>query len=760
MAKRCVALSLGLGLVLILGGIPQVFAQESGSEEFTLEEITVTAQKRSENQQKVPIAMDTITGDEITELGKTNLNSILDNIASVLINTASDGYRVSIRGMSNDNSQFQLIQASTPTVAVNTDGVYTNRNDGGQGLYDVSSVEVLYGPQSTMYASASPGGIVNIATSNPKTDRFSVSGSVEAGSYSLLRTQGSLNVPLTDKIAVRAAFATNKHDGYLSNGTNDEDTKSARLKTLFQPTDNLSIMLTGEISKVGGLGFSGVTKFVNQDDVSDPWTSTSTSIMGNSRNQTNKKYSANMNWDMGYAGTLTVIPSYSPSKSDQAAIQAAGGMSTSDSWKENETDMDEKGLEARMASSADFPFTWILGFNVYKSTNEQLQQGWTLDSNDELVDDVMDTMQYTTNKQTTKATFANVTYPVTDKFRATLGGRMTWDNNTSYNYELQDNGSTRTDNPSPMEYSSPNYKVGAEYDLADNSMLYGDVSTSYRTQGMSFSSSGTTYPPEKLLAFSAGAKNRFFGKKLQLNVSAFYYRYRNYLAVGDNASSIVDYNNNGYLDSEDIANYAANGNDATDEEASKAVGAARFYGLDLQTSTIITTNDRVDLSVSYLRKYFKHLYFDYSYMANDMGLTDFDYSGEQMPNSPKWSIDASYSHMFNMWNGGSLTAKLEAKYRSSYVLNYQSYTITQVQGATSEPYFYISDATGYRDQEAYHLENVSVVYADPSGRWTLSGYVNNIENYAVKTSFMSGAGGGTLMLGDPRTYGGILSVKF
>lgn len=120
-----------MGFGMIIGDITYVSAQDT--DEFTLEEITVTAQKREENQQKVPIAMEVISGDEIKELGKNDIEQILGNISSAIVNKAGSNLRISLRGISDDQPENR-VQVSSPTVAVNMDGVMSNRQQSGQGL--------------------------------------------------------------------------------------------------------------------------------------------------------------------------------------------------------------------------------------------------------------------------------------------------------------------------------------------------------------------------------------------------------------------------------------------------------------------------------------------------------------------------------------------------------------------------------------------------------------------------------------------------
>lgn len=737
------ALTFLMGLGFAAGDLSSAYAQDKSSDEFTLEEITVTAQKREENQQKVAIAMEVVSGELLKELAKNDIAKILDNVSSVMINTNQDGLRVSIRGISNDNPVMNNMQASTPTVAVNTDGVYTNRNSANSNLYDIERVEVLYGPQSTMYASASPGGIVNVVTSNPKTDRYEASGTLEYGNYNLLHTEGSVNAPVNDKIAFRAAFSTSQHDGYLSNGSEDEDTKSARLKALFQPNEKVSIVVTGEFSKSGGQGFAFAKAFVNQDDeyypdgtkITNKWTSSSGSA-GTGMDRKNKKISGRMDWDAGYAGTLSVVPSYSKG-SNYSSSTGADPFTGMQSSNINTGKQDEKGIEARMVSSADFPFKWIFGVNAYKSMDTQ---------NSVSIPESGSTRYGTNwNSQKTRAIYGNLTYPVTDIFRATLGLRKTWDTNHTYSY---DSGRGGEPEESEQEFNGLNYMAGFEYDIGTNSMLYGDWKTSYRTQGMAFDSLGRPFDPEELTSYTLGAKNRFFNNRLQVNISAYDYEYKNYMgAIGVPIRRPQNDDGTGNL---------------VEDEGSKVLGQARIYGADLQTSTIISNMDRLDLSISYTRKYFVEHFNDYSdYTNNVIGVPDLDYAGYDMTLAPHWTASGNYSHNFLLGNGGTVTARIDFRYQSKYCLNWAEFYPSWTQDAEGIYHVSLNPASPTRFQEAYHTENISLVYSHSDGKWTLTGYVNNLTNYAVKRNFQSMmANNPQLMLGPPRTYGGVLSMKF
>jgi iron complex outermembrane receptor protein len=617
-----------------------------------------------------------------------------------------------------------------------------------------------------MYASASPGGIVNIVTANPKLETYSASGSVEYGNYELLKTEGSVNVPVSSTVALRGAFSTSVRDGYLTNGGMDEDSKAARLRTLYKPSDIFSIILTGELSKTGGQGFTSVEQFVDESDTPNPWTATS-DASGNSNIQDRKKVYANADFDMGSIGALSIVASYSESTNDKQGIQTAdpdgpGPEEPTEAMVIDSGSGDEYGAEVRMASSEEAPFEWILGVNYYETSDDQSSYQYNQGTDG---DDEADNIGIRWNEQTTWAVYGNMTYPVTDRFRATAGIRKTWDENESYNWQFPGKPPFQ-DEPTIegtyMEYTDPNYKLGFEYDLAENSMIYGDWSTSYRTQ--SAGTKGAEFDPEELSAFSLGAKNRFLENRLQLNVSAYYYDYENYFAVIGPMQTIVDANNNGVRDYDD-----ANGNgqwdegetwienDKVEDLGNLTTGDARIYGIDVQTTTLITDKDKLDLSISYIKKEFTSLLFDYYEITNSMGMPDINYEGKEMPNAPNWTVNANYSHIFSLPNGGTLKPQLEARYQSKYVLNFNAFeTGISEDQETGQLSYSIYDTSDVRWQEAYYIADFSVAYTHSDGKWSLTGYVKNIDDYAVKRGMMMGS----FQIGPPRTYGAVLSVRY
>jgi iron complex outermembrane recepter protein len=350
-----------------------------------------------------------------------------------------------------------------------------------------------------------------------------------------------------------------------------------------------------------------------------------------------------------------------------------------------------------------------------------------------------------------KAAFANITYPLSDKFRGTAGYRRTWDKVKSI--ELPEVWPNQG-----MDYSSPDYSLGVEYDLAENSMLYANYATSYRMWGQAVSRGGRIQPPEKLNAYTIGAKNRFMQNTLQLNAAAYYYYYENKRAQMTNDGNLTS----GEVYEDELADpdgnrVDVNGNDEPGEHVLITGmmnldpwygqwGAFRTIGVDVSAEWVPTIKDRFTLGISYLNAEWSDLVTEYFWQRADGGHffpTDGkSYNGYTNTYSPTWTITASYERNFELGSYGMLVPHVDAQYKSDYRMDFlpENYAITY--------------------QEPYFIYNGSITFTHSSGRWTLNTYVKNATNYAAKNFYGPMGGTSSLGISDPRTYGGVLSVKF
>ena len=699
-----------VGLGLALGDVPVISAQEGDSEEFTLEEITVTAQKREEDLQKVPIAMDTISGYELTEMGMTNLEEALANLPSVIVQRMGGRLNISIRGLDNDYSP----DVTNSMVATTYDGSYSSvAGIDASGLYDTSRIEVLAGPQGTLYSRASTGGVINIVSNNP-TDEFETSGSIEYGSYSMLNAQGVLNVPLNDKFSLRTAFTSQIRDGYISsNGTDDNDLKAARMKLKYDPSDNATYIFGTEYIRQGGKGsgeFSafaiGVDFFEDQPPDNDAWIQTGVPANYFDINRKIFKVYLDATWDLGI-GELAFLPNITRMKQEvyYGIMNRSGTLTFSHALAHQH----ELSGELRLSSHADSFMEWMAG--AYYYTRRYKYKTWETDGSDN--------ERWYENPD--MALFANAKYPVSDNFRLTLGARASRDIQTTHVIFNED--------PPHTDYYDTesdffNYKIGLEYDLAENSMLWADHSTGSRA-GM------RGWEDETVDSFQLGVKNRFLNDRLQFNVTTYYYDYKNFELRGP-ALEYIYYDSDGV---EQTAMDMANGKGAS----------ANYAGIDLSSSYLLTERDRFDLNVSYMKATTSAATLVYDYYD------PVDVSGGDMNNTPEYTVFAAYQHEFPLSGGGAIIPRFETRYQTeTFIL--QDAILNESQLRIPEG----MDPAKVNYQEAHNISNISIRYRDASGKWSLNGYVKNIENVAVKKNINNNA----LKIGPPRTWGVVLSMQY
>jgi outer membrane receptor protein involved in Fe transport len=218
---------------------PQGIAQTPPPAEYSGEDIIVTAQKREESIQDVPIAVSAFSGDRLDDLKIESGGELLRAIPNVTFSKANfSGYNFSIRGIGT-----KAVSASTdPAVAVSFNNTPLIRNRlFEQEFFDIQRVEVLRGPQGTLYGRNATGGVVNVLPALP-TNEFEGMAKVEIGNYETRRASGMLNIPLTDTLAVRAAGAYTKREGFDYNTFNEtrvngRDLWSTRLSAQWEPFD-------------------------------------------------------------------------------------------------------------------------------------------------------------------------------------------------------------------------------------------------------------------------------------------------------------------------------------------------------------------------------------------------------------------------------------------------------------------------------------------------------------------------------------------
>ncbi|WP_267382686.1 TonB-dependent receptor [Sphingomonas sp. GC_Shp_2] len=359
------------GVASIVAAAP-LYAQvtsQSGQAESTadsskggLQDIVVTAQRRAENTQKVPIAIDTVSGEALMKRNIVDPTQLTQLVPSAQIGQSAGAYPVFfLRG----GGSFSTNSFNDSAVVVSLDGVPMARqyNINGQ-FFDLTRVEVLEGPQGTLYGRNATGGAINLIPQRPgHTFRFD--GVLSVGNYGAVITHAAADVPLNSALAARLSFHSSNHKGYTSDGLSDDDTQAGRVQLAYDGGGPVTALLSGDIVHQGGkgAGFVLVDHGYEADQrvgLTDPraipvYTSLGLApIPAGSLTQNNRYEGTKLevNWKSDL-GTLTVLPAYR--HADVSFKSAYGG-----GENDNETD-NQESVEVRFASNDRGALRWIVG---------------------------------------------------------------------------------------------------------------------------------------------------------------------------------------------------------------------------------------------------------------------------------------------------------------------------------------------------------------------------------------------------------------
>ncbi|WP_334184598.1 TonB-dependent receptor [Novosphingobium sp.] len=691
-----------------------------------VQDIVVTAQRRSESVQKSSVSIEVLDSKRLLEGGITSAKDLATLTAGVQIGQGGAETQIYIRGVGDFGGNV-LAQGS---VSFNIDGVAVGSPSSfGPEFYDLERVEILKGPQGTLYGRNSSGGAVNLLTARPKHE-FSGYLQSEVGNYDLVRLTGAVNVPISSTLAMRASFQGTHRDGYLSDGTNDDKSVAGRVHVLWEPSADVSLLVTGSAAHVGGKG-QGAAQLPVIDG--DPWLGTSdpkvsayynsigvASLPDNARLRNDlRNISAELNANLGFA-KLTFIPAYRYGKID--VRHTSLGFPAQDKQTSKQTSM-----ELRLSNETD-KWKWVIG-------------GFFFDM-DQLSDLYVDQrpVQYVhidvPNLGTRSyAAFADATYSLTPSFRL-LGGLR-------YTHEKRSIDGTVTVTNSDgsigsgllgTSYSGSKvtWKAGFEYDVAPRSMLYGTVSTGFKAGGVNFAPSGpeATYKPERITAYTIGSRNRFFDNKVQLNLEGFYWDYR------DHQENVLGPVSGGLV-----------------LVTLRNAGKATIYGGSADLVVKPSNADTLHFAVEYV-----HSRYDSFLLptadggppsaaqtgCKDAGSGYADCSGFQLLRAPTWSGSARYEHRFDLANGGTITPSFDLTFASSRWL---------------QASFLAPNALA----PAYATGNVQLNYEAPGERFSAGLWMRNIWNEAVYTSAEQSFFASSHFfanIGAPRTYGVRAGIKF
>ncbi|HEV7714814.1 MAG TPA: TonB-dependent receptor plug domain-containing protein, partial [Steroidobacteraceae bacterium] len=240
-------MSASMGLAALQAGAAMAQESESGGQ---LEEVTVTARMVTETLQDANVSITVVSGEALAEDGIKDLLDLESQLPGVRF-SESGLSSILIRGVGTVNNQPGVDSA----VLYSQDGTYMSHLQAlPPMMFDIARIEVVRGPQGTLYGRNSNGGSLNVITAKPVLNEWHASAAGSFGNYDAVDTNLMLNIPVGEKLAVRAAVATDKSDPYFDDGSEGTDNWAARVRLLAAPTDNFDILATLEYSDIDDTG--------------------------------------------------------------------------------------------------------------------------------------------------------------------------------------------------------------------------------------------------------------------------------------------------------------------------------------------------------------------------------------------------------------------------------------------------------------------------------------------------------------------------
>jgi iron complex outermembrane recepter protein len=750
--------SLAAMAVAFISAAP-VFAQDAAPESASASDegagdvdILVTAQRRTQDLQDVAIAVDVVSGDQLVAAGVSDPQNLQKLVPALVTHAggAGSGTNFYIRGVGTSGSNAY---AENP-IAFHYDGFYISRPTAVAGyFYDLSRIEVLKGPQGTLWGRNATGGAINVIPNRPELDGFSANALFGLSNYNGRQIAGMVNLPISDSLGVRIAGQVIDRDGYLSDGYDDEVGQAVRAQLLYEVSPDWTLTLGADYFHQGGKGTGAV--MLPFYDPEHPWvggadpraqefyrTFSAATAAGVAARTTLPPQADGFNdneyW--GFSGTLdgqigdgalTLAASYRPSTVNYLSyVQGFGGRSI----EEN----DESSIELRYASGDSGPLQYVAGLFYYRANqliDQEFFHGPARPS----------TTQDSDVNVESYAAFGQATFSLTDTFRLVAGLR--------YSHETRDQDTRlitgRNTSATPIvstvvgetNFEKVTWRGGIEFDASPDSLIYANVGTGFKSGGLYAGLGDATYGPENLIAYTIGAKNRFFDNMLTLNFELFHWEYDDqqlsYQGPVQTAPGVY-----------------------TSAGLTGNVGSSTMNGVDLDVIFRPSRRDTFTANVQYLDA----SYGNFSYLAlsattptqncpSTLSSTQpatgtqriwvVDCSGKPALNAPKWSATVGYEHVFNLSDELDLTIGVRSQIQSGRFMR-----------------------NGYRPQEyqdSFTMSDALISIGAPDESWTLSGFVNNIENAAVfngsvQRTFVTGVFYNHLR--PPRTYGVRVSGRF
>ncbi|WEK57665.1 MAG: TonB-dependent receptor [Candidatus Brevundimonas phytovorans] len=733
-----------------MGAIVSAAQAQDAQPTSSVEDIIVTARRTEESAQKTPLALTAFSGETLERVGAqqvTDLQGAVPNLNLVQGRGSSNSTNIYIRGV----GQPDALQTFDPAVGVYVDDVYYSRIRGSQfDLLDLERVEILRGPQGTLYGKNTIGGAMKLVSRRPGQE-FRARASAAYGDYDLMEIQGAVSGPITDTLALGLSALHSERGGYVTDPVtgaeyNDKNTSAARASLAWDPTATFRVDLNVDYSKddagltVGQatnsltyLGYGVSYPVATPTPEYDFKTRTTPGLPNETRLETWGS-ALRMTWDLSDALTLKSITSYRELNTDDYIDFDATELEIADALVA--VDQKQTSQELQLTYSTD-RLTAVGGLYWLKEDVSSHQESY----NDDLlgpaygnptflryIDDALET--------TSKAAYANLSYSVTDALRLSAGVRYTKEEKdyarlTSVVSNLTALNSSYAFAPPTGEYEDTSIMLSADYQLSDAAMVYARYSQGFKSGGFNgranSATEATEYQPETADSFEVGAKTQYWENRVRLNLAAFMTKYDDFQA---RVSGIET---------------PPGGGVPTPVLSVINAGSLDIFGFEVEGVLAPVRGLTLDTQIGFLNA-------DYKEFA-DARFTAFGGSRafQDPAFSPKWTVRVGGQYEWALDGGSSVTFGAAAKYRSRMALAVDN-TIINTDTELAGMY-----------QDAYWLYDARVVWSDAADRYSVGLYGQNLADEVYKTDaqeFSSIGNIRTAYYGAPRTWMVKVTAKY
>jgi iron complex outermembrane receptor protein len=735
----------GVGFVLFAGLLLNDVtlageSQASDASAAQLQEVVVTAEKRSENLQRVPVSVTAFNAQDIEARSATSLASIAQSTPNVSFQSeaSNDGNAASsviyIRGI---GSNLVGIGAE-PGVGLYVNGVYQGRLQGlDVDMLDIDRVEVLRGPQGTLYGKNTVGGAVNIIPSLPDTKADNASGFVEAigGRFDRIDGLANLNIPvIKDELAFKLAIASRNDDGYaksLASGESMADTKklTGRVSALFTPDAQWDVLANFDGTRIREHNADIIMPYIASPALAQLYNKFFTPLY-NSQWVSPNGYDSfgtgpNVYDALLWGGDLTAT--WHGSDFDLKSISAFRHNSTTNGIDPDSSPIDvletltyitqRQYSQEFQASGASFGdrLRWVGGLYLFQESASEQTQAMVFPALTPFLGELSFLRLATVNNHA-YAAYAQGTYSILDNFHATVGLRYTEEYKGS-SFEQSGLYSGTIENPlssSGARFDKATPRIGFDYQWTPDLMTYISAAEGYKSGGFNNINVGNVFGPESAWTYEIGARSDWFQKRLRANLSAFW---------------------TNYTDIQVSEVYATPGGAPVSLIANAA--SARIQGAELELSAVPAQGLNLGLTGG-----FTDARFTGSANTSGSGLPPVT-PASPFVNVPRWTGSASGQYTLPLSAGYELLSRMDYSYRSAV----------------------FHDITGslLSRQGAYGLLDARLALQPADQRWSVAAFGTNITNkhyYTGATDFTSSFGFVFAIVAPPAEWGVDLKYRF